>query len=281
MLTVTVFRSYKHRIDQSQMGASGSSGAHTTAQVLTEISTSVTQSTIQRYAQAATQAQLVSARNIKGDVSITNVSMKQGMAIDINRVTSSQTQSELQTALSNAIAGWAKSQGPAVMAALGGTAATASSNIKSIFKTSVDISTLQEEMLNSTQMQEVSAVDIDGSVVIANITLEQSASIIAKSMMESEAYATAIQKIANTIDQSAESKQTNPGSPLADVAMTWMWMIFGIVAVGGLVIIFVFKYFVAGGGVGALSNIAGQVIASETGVSVAPTPITTVHSVEL
>lgn len=186
----------------------GGTQSKTTAELLTEACVNASMDSIMKCANSATQSQLISLNNIKGDVTISGTSFTQGASINMQCLMDSKKQAEISNAVSNAIVQSADSQGQAVLSALGNTKAEATSNITNKLTTNISSNTSIEVTNNISQNQAISAANIGGSVVIKDVQMNQSASIVAKALMQSTAYSSVINESATKMDQTSKSKET-------------------------------------------------------------------------
>lgn len=224
----------------------GGTESKSTVEILNSISIDVVQQAISRCVQSATQQQLISARNVAGDVTIEGTSMKQGSTVNMSCAMSASMQSDIQQKVANAIAQYAETEGVALLSALGSTRSEAATNIASIFSTRVEQTTLQENVQQTLNSQTIEATDIGGKLVIRNTTMEQTISMVADAIINSSGYSSAISEIANKIDQTTKAKETGPldtfFSMVGGLFSSWVMMVVGIIVVAGLCFIFFAKY---------------------------------------
>ena len=224
----------------------GGTQSKTTSEILTEIAINVTQENIARCIQAATQDQLIEVHRVAGDVTISGTTMEQGMSVDMQCTMSSEMQSDLQAKIAAAVSQYANAEGIALLSALGSTEATVENDIAGIFDAHVRQTNLQEAVQQSMQKQGVIVTDVGGNAVIRNVSMKQTMEVMAKAIITSSGYTSAIADISNKIDQSAKAKETGPLDSLfkmiGNITTGWFIMIIGIVLVGGLILIFFLKY---------------------------------------
>lgn len=204
------------------------------------------QENMARCVQAATQEQLIAASRVAGDVTISGVSMKQGMNVNMQCLLGNDMQSAIQSDMASKIAQYAETNGIALLSALGSTAATAEAAIQQIFTAKTRQVNTQEAIMQNVQRQGIKANDIGGKLIISDITMAQTADVIAKAIVTSSGYASAISTIANAIDNKAAATETGPLDTLfaaiKDMVNSTMFMFVGLALVGGLVFIFFMKY---------------------------------------
>lgn len=223
----------------------GGTSSKTTAQVLTEVSTQVTTDSIMTCTSIATQEQMIAFNNVKGDVTISNVNMTQGVAVDLNCVMDSNKQADIANKVAEAIAQQAESKGQAVLSALGSTKAEATSNIKNQLMTGISANTKTELDAQINQQQTISATNIGGSVVASNITMDQGATMIASSLMKTATYSSVINESATKMDQKSSSEEKNPIAEmikaLGSIFSAPVWILGGIILFI-VVIVVIFKF---------------------------------------
>lgn len=230
----------------------GGTTSKSTFQQLTDISTDVTTKTIMSCSTAATQNQMISLQNVKGDVNISGVNMNQGASINMSCIMSTDMQSQISTQVAAAIAQTAESKGQAVLSALGRTKSEAQTNIQTMIRNNITNVTQSDISASISQSQSITAANVGGNVVIANVSMEQSAKIVAQALMSTSAYQVAINDSATKMDQSSKSTEENPvagiiksiGSAISSVMSAPIMIIGGIILFIVLIIIifkFVFK----------------------------------------
>jgi lysine/ornithine N-monooxygenase len=224
----------------------GGTQSKTTVDILTDIAMKVVQKNISKCIQTATQDQEIAARNVEEYVVIEGVSQEQSMSVNMQCALSNQMQSDIQSQIATQIAQYAESKGIALLSALGRTVSSAATNIKQLFEASVEQTNIQSAVMKSLNKQKISAVNVGKYVVLRNISQKQTLTMTASAIITSTGYAQTISDIAETMDQATDAEETGPLDTLfnaitSTVAM-WVFMVIGIVLVGGLVVIFFMKY---------------------------------------
>jgi hypothetical protein len=232
------------------MGGTGSKSS-TTSDTLTDLSIKAIQSSISKCITTATQSQLLSIKSVKGNVTVTGTSLSQGSSVKMDCLLTSDSQSDIQASISNAIVQWAKSQSEALLGVLGKSEAEAVSNVKNKLAVSISQTTLQEALSLASQKQAVEIGDVEGNVVISGLTMTQTLEMVASTIIKGTAYSTVISDIATSMDQSSESTQTNPiaevidsvGSIVSTALSSWMIIVAVIVICGALISVVFIKTF--------------------------------------
>lgn len=180
----------------------------TTVEVLNDICTQVTMDTIMKCTAVATQEQMI-ALKAKGDITISDVGMSQGVSINMNCVMQADKQNEIKDKVSAAITQNADSKGQAFLSLFGNTKADAIANIKNKLTNTV---TANDELDFKTQLsqQQTISAEAGGNIIMANISMDQSAKIAASALMKTATYSTVINESANKMDQKASSEDKNP-----------------------------------------------------------------------
>jgi hypothetical protein len=212
----------------------GGTSSKTTAQVLTEASTQVTADSILSCATVATQEQMIGFYNVQGNVTISNVDMSQGVAVSLSCVMEATKQADIASKVADAIAQTAESKGQAVLSAFGNTRSEASTNIQNQIMSNISANTSQELNVNVSQQQSITAANVGGNVVMTNVTMEQSSSIIAAALMKTSTYSQVINESAAKMDQKSSTEEKNP---LADVikALGGIFTL-PIIIIGGIIL---------------------------------------------
>jgi len=219
----------------------GGTHSTSTSSLLNSLAVNASTSTIMQCATAATQEELVQVQNVAGNVNISNVSMNQGATINLQCVMQTNTTTDIASAVSDAITQYANSQGQAVLSALGNTTSEVKSNIQNKITSNINQTTSQQMSANITQQQGITAANIGGNVTISNITMDQSAQVFASALMNTTAFASVINSVANTIDQTSASKETTIFDSIAQALGTLLSTPIYLIGAGllGVVAIFV------------------------------------------
>lgn len=241
----------------SFFGIGKGSTATSRVNVLNNIAITAVQRTISDCVSSATQSQLISASYVAGDVDLSGLQMTQGATVQVNCIMQSSKQSEIRESIASAISQYAKTQGPAVLAALGGSESNARINISNKLATSIRQDDIQKAIASSVQEQKIQFGFIGGNFIMRGATLEQTAKVVAEGIVNSTQVSTVVKEIADTIDQTAEAKT---GSPFADIfenlsSMGAMVVIFFIIVVAIIVLVPIMLLF---GGVGAVAAEGGD-----------------------
>lgn len=191
--------------------------AKTTTDIITEFSVAIAQKTVNECVTTATQEQVVGANWVRGDVVISDVLMRQNVSIDSSCVFSAEKQAKIQTDVANKIAQFAAAQGQAVLSLFGKTQSEAATNIRSAFKNSYSQSEIQRSVALTSQKQGFDFGVVGGSFIMNNVTMEQSARIVAEGIMTSSSYAEVINKVGTAIDQETKAEEKNPLNFIKDI----------------------------------------------------------------
>lgn len=251
----------------------GGTESKTTSAIVNEIAMDVAQESISRCIQSATQEQLIAIEGVSKDVVISGTKMRQGSSVNMQCVLSAEMQADIQSKIAQQIAQMAESKGIALLSALGRTKGEASTVIKQMFSASVKQSTVQETIMQTFQKQAITVANVGGKVVVKDTDMDQTLEMTAKAIISSSGYSKTISDIATAIDQSAATEETGPldtlFSMIKGVASSWIFMILGIVVVGGLVFIFFMKYLFTTDTGAALVKSGTEIAQSQLGAGVA------------
>jgi len=180
---------------------------------VTEISVKATMRTIQECSTAATQSQLIDLQ-AKGDITIGDVTQRQGVQVDSKCLAQSDKQVKIRNDVAAAIANYAEAQGPAVLSLLGASKSEATVNIQNRLPMSFNMDTIQKNVTAVMQNQKIAVKSTEGKIIAGALTQEQTAQIVAKSIVADKSYASALNDISNKIAQGSKAKSTNP---IADI----------------------------------------------------------------
>lgn len=231
----------------------GASHSTSTIKQLNDIAIAVANKSVQSCVNTAMQSQLIKIKGVKGDVKITGLSQRQGATVDMKCVFSSETQNKMQSDISQEITNYVKAKGGDLTSALGGTSAKQNTDIKNIFQTSVHNETVANQVSSTLQSQTLSAEDIDGSLIIADLSQDQTAGVVAEAIISSSQYSGVLNNIATAIDAHAESQGGGIFTSLfAMISSIGMYIVYAMVLLVVLVVMFYTGRFV-------LSKIKGRV----------------------
>lgn len=194
----------------------GGTQSKNTASVINEIAVKVTMDSIMSCTTVATQSQLMELKNITGDVTISDVTMTMGTSLDVECIMEADKQNQINSQIANAIAQHAEAKGQAVLSALGNTKSEVVADIKNKLSNNIDANTRQELSAQIDQVQKVGVENVGGSVVIQDMSFEQSAQIVAKALMKTKAYSQVINETAAKIDQVTKTEEENPIAGIID-----------------------------------------------------------------
>jgi len=188
----------------------GGVSSKTTVDVLNEICTQVTMDSMMECSGVATQDQMIAFQNIKGDVTISNVNMSQGVAVDLTCLMTANKQSDIADKVAAAIGQNADSKGQAFLSLFGNTKADATSNLKNQIMNRLSATTTEELKAQINQQQAIVAANVGGTVVMRNVSMDQSAKMVASSLMKTATYSSVINESANKMDQKSSAEEKNP-----------------------------------------------------------------------
>ncbi len=225
--------------------------------VLNNIAIDAVQRTVSECVSSATQSQLISAQYVAGDVDLSGLQMIQGATVQVGCIMRSSKQSEIRESIASAISQYAKTQGPAVLSALGGSESNAKINIANKLQTNIKQEDIQKAIASNVQEQKIQFGTIGGNFIMRGATLEQTARSVAEGIVNSTQVATVIKDVADTIDQKTEAVTS---SPFADIFESLSAMGTSVIIVFILIIalIVLAPLMLLFGGIGAASAEGGK-----------------------
>lgn len=208
----------------------GNTESKTTFEQLTEVAATATQSTAQSCTTTASASQLVRLPSVKNSIKFGSTTITQGVAVNIQCLMQTDKQLDIINKVSAALAQEVQAKAPALLPSFGNTVAEASATIKNKFSTTFTQSDVQQMTTRLSADQTVVGGDIEGSLVIGDLTIEQGAHATLKAMMSSGMYGAVITDIATKIDQQTKATTTDPIADLAknigmSVALTWFLIV--------------------------------------------------------
>jgi hypothetical protein len=184
----------------------GGSSSKTTFESLTEVAINVANEQVQKCTSTASQSQVLQIKGTKGDVKIGGFSQRQAVSIDMKCAFDNNTQSNLQAKLAQEITQMAEAKGGDITAGFGNSSSEANTNIRNLFSTNINNSSLMAAVSSTMQEQKISVEDTDGNVIIADVEQDQTARNMAEVMMSNTQYSGVLHEIATKIDQKAKSQ---------------------------------------------------------------------------
>lgn len=165
--------------------------------------------TIQTCATSATQSQIIQFKNVSGNLDIRNISFEQGVTIDMDCLMESRKFNHIAGSIGEAIAQQAESMGQAGLSALGNTRADVISKVINKVQHNVNGSTKNQIIGIINQTQSMVITNITGNVILKNLSMEQSAHLIAYALMKSSTVSDVVNEFSREIDQLAKSEEKN------------------------------------------------------------------------
>lgn len=188
------------------MGGS-SSKAKAAATTLNNTMLSIATSTIQNCSAIASQDQLINLRGNTGTINMSGSTISQGSTVNLSCALSlnnkQQIASNISSMLNNTVAASASTMS-------GTSRATTSGNITNTVSSAV--SNLTEQNLTSliSQRQTIDASNNSGTILMKNMTISQSATIVAQGIVDAINATGITSDIANAITNSSTAESTNP-----------------------------------------------------------------------
>jgi hypothetical protein len=179
----------------------GGNTSKSTITQLTDIATDVATKNVQSCVGKASQDQLLLIKGTKGDVKIDNINQRQGATVDMKCLFNTETQDKMQNEMSQKIEGAVKAKG-----GLFGSKAKQDIDIKNIFKTNINNETVSQQVSSTLQNQAAIIDKTKGSVIIGDVTQEQTATVIAETIVNSSQYTGVLKEIATKVDAKATSE---------------------------------------------------------------------------
>jgi hypothetical protein len=113
-------------------------------------------------------------------------------------------------------------------------------NIQNNIMTNIKQTTTNDVSSNISQTQSIPIANVGGNVIIANVTMTQSAQIVATALMKTSAYSSVINDAATKLTQSSTAVSSNPISDIIKSVTGFLATTLGIcLAIGGVVLIIV------------------------------------------
>ncbi len=222
----------------------GGTVSKTTVDSLNEISIRAITDSILNCQSSATQTQLVDLQDIVGNITISDVNFTQGSNVDLNCVLDSNKKNEIAQKVAEAIVQSTESKGQAALSAIGNTKAEAVTGIKNKLLNEISAQTKQEIQANIEQRQGIKAKNIDGNLIIGNVSMNQSAEMVSTAMTKSTAFSKVINETAKAIDQKAKTEEENPIASIVN-SIGGLFSNFVFLIVAGMVIFgfLIYKFF--------------------------------------
>jgi len=213
--------------------------------VLNETAIESIQKSVNRCVMNATQEQLIEVSNVLGDVQIGNINMKQGAAVNMLCVASTEMRAAIDAQMISDLTSALEAKGESLLP--GSTSTESENEIKNIFKAKLTQELTQESIQQSLQRQGVKVGNVGGNVIIRDITMEQTLSMVATTIFTSAGYSEAVTEIANRVTASGKATSESPLLAVFDgignIIQKYVGLIISIIVVLGIVIVAV-VYFI-------------------------------------
>lgn len=214
----------------------GGTRSKNSVESLTEIAVNVTQKTVNECSSSIQNVQNIEVDWVAGDVDLSGLNLTQNASINMECLMTASKQNEIQNEIANALAQHAAAQSEGALQSLGGTQADAAALIKNKFQSSVKQEDVQRSTSMITQEQNVRFGTVGGNFIMQGATLDQSAEIVSRALMESEGYNKVITEVASDLQQVTDAESTGLdaviGETVENIAKT-----LGISTVGAFAII--------------------------------------------
>lgn len=215
----------------------GGTSSKTTAEVLTDISINASMNSLLNCVSSAAQSQTIDTQQTTGNVTIQDINLKQGATIDSSCVMKSEKRMEISNAVAAALAQYAESKGQAVLSALGSTKAEAVSKISNNIQSKLSQDTEQTFKTIVEQNQGITTGITGGNVVIKNITMDQGAKVSATALMQTSAFSSSINDVANKIDQTSKTEEKTIFGDIADAIKNFFLSVVGLITAAAVFLV--------------------------------------------
>jgi hypothetical protein len=221
----------------------GGTSSKSIANDLTNLCTKVVADSLLTCTGIATQSQILSYTQIKGNLNVQNINLSQGTSVDLKCVMDAVKQSDIASKVAESLAQAAEAKGEAVLSAFGSTKSAAISNLTTQIQNNISANTTADLETVLSQNQELYVNNVDGNVVMTNVTMSQSATEVASALMHTQTYSTVINATADTIYQKTSSQETNPIADIVSAMFQAPIMILAGLVLGVVLLILLFKLY--------------------------------------
>jgi len=229
----------------------GTTASKSTAETLNDIAVEAVQRTVQNCTTTASQDQIMQVDYVVGNVDISGSTFTQGMTVDMQCMMSDTKQSEISNTLTNTIKQFADATSKGLLVPPGGTEAETINDITNRIKTGLTQESIQNSMTAVSQSQKIQFGFIGKNFTAKNVSMTQTMDVIAKSIVQTSAVQSIINKVANDIDQSSTSESTGAETAIAEglfgMLGAWAYGVIGVVVIISLLLFGFMFYFFFGG----------------------------------
>ncbi len=236
----------------------GGSQSSTVINGLSESISNIASNTVQNCVVNSDQSQDVTYNN-SGWSLWTTATVSQSTDISVQCFSDSAKQAQLQNEIINLIAQSATTKGVALLDAFAAPNSTAVANLTNIVRNNVTMSNIQSQYTTIKQNQKVT-FNNSGINVFSSSDVSQGAKVFAMSTLSVIESSGIMTKIANHVDQSANTSTENPLNFLADIASAISGGL--ITGVAGAVMFFIFLIILVFGGGYLLISLIGRGVGS-------------------
>lgn len=187
------------------------------SEIISNLAISAVQETVQNCVTNATQQQIIDVGYVGGNVDISGSTFKQAMSVDLSCVMNSKNSSEISAAIANVIVQNANAESEGLLVPPGGTEAEVITDLENNLSVALRQSDIQNSISNVSSEQRITFGYVGGNFIGKNMSFDQTASVIAKSIVSAEKVQSIIASVANDITQVAESKSKGADAVFADM----------------------------------------------------------------
>lgn len=194
----------------------GGTSSKSESKSLTDIAISAVQSVVQNCTTTASQEQIMKVGNVGGNVDISGTTFSQGATVNMDCLLTDTKKNEMSSILSNTIEQYANAKSKGLLVPPGGTNADVINDMQNKIKLSLNQNSVQNSLTATSQNQRIQFGNVSGNFVAKNVSMEQTANLVAKSIVQSSAVSSIINEVENKLKQASTSESTGAETAIAE-----------------------------------------------------------------
>jgi hypothetical protein len=216
---------------KNNMGAQMST-VENTVRDLTDICVSVMVDNFSSCSAAAIQQQSIRVNEVRGDLLISDVSMKSKGTILGKCLQETKNDTEITNEIKKALEQYAEAKNQGQNIGFQGSRVSNTVDLITKVTNAIRISNVRESLSSSTQLQSIEASSIFGNVIIQRITFEAATEVILESITKDVNVMKSINDLATDITQTGFAKNAGMMGSTSSLLSIWVMVVFLIVLTG-------------------------------------------------
>lgn len=173
---------------------------------------------------SSAQSQTLNISGNAGNVDASGISLNQGSSVNISCLLTANNVANMSNQIASTLTQAATSQGESLSASK--TNAEVTSDLSTQIVNNINTSTTSEITNAINQSQSINVINNQGNISLSGTTLNQTASIVAQAIINTTAVSSVIGNVANQLQQTTSTTQTNPLTNILGTAIEGIGSLF-------------------------------------------------------